>query len=1161
MSSRYTHSFDQNQNHTHHHHHNLSINSINSFFEPSTPPSQNLTNHLGNGVSEDSNNIALRAQSLQQQVVKTPQTSATNSSNSSASASTANTSYMHNRSLSFNGSFIKIGSNNVTSGITHNGKSALWDTSNKLNQHLNLPNFALDNNEVLSTPLALPQAPVVPQTPAVAAPPQPTQLASTPGPAPSSHIHYERTKSSTPFQNLPQYTTLDERSLAHNNNNVTHHNQQQQQQLQNQQQQQQNQQQQLQTPKHHTLPKNSVIAGDKELSTTKNKDNLFKAHYNGSDATLNGSLKLAGVSSDVNSLSSASTPPPASLSNKVFNTLDLHLDSHLDSHTQPHASLFTAAQKIDKDYLISIGKVPLNQLKPQILKLAKDQYGCRFLQKKIDENLILNYQARLNNFTIIFDEIHSHMYELIIDPFGNYLVQKMIAYCNQSNLDMILDTLQFNLFKISVNQHGTRALQKIIDSLSTSAQLNVLIRGLKPHIIDLIKDLNGNHVIQKILNKYEPADCQFIYDSIIEDLYIVATHKHGCCVLQKCLNHVTPAQLNQFSLAILQYDNFKVLINDQFGNYVLQYLISINSLEVSFQVLQNFHQYGIMNLCNSKFSSNVVEKYLKNCYNNESVNVAFANLKFDLIYRILIDDLNTLINDPFGNYVIQTLIDFLVNPRVNYDNVEKLAILLNNDAAKEDYLACHNLQVAIIKSWFQNCKIVSSFGKRIQSKINTILNNDAISLKPMNFNGNGSGNNHNSHNNHGNHSTTNGNLKSNSNRRASQMNANGEFVENGSSFVKQSKPHTQPHYQQQTQHVLNNPYHAQTNSQGRYSSMDRSRRQGQATQNFQSIPYRNSLSHLDIRNGGGFLEYGFPARNAADFSNPLLMGNVLSRGPSMKLVAATNTNGSSNSYNNNTDNKNNNNQFNSTTPTNNNNNNNNIRYDENSFYQQAASNMKRFSVPTAKVAPDLSRSGSTNSPNQSNDFNAGGDDFHRMGNYEVSRNGSVSSLNFNSHLASNNGTTTANYKHSNTGTANVPYTTQHSASFQPNPNGTFTPQHLHQSSISSVHQQVYPQGEDKTGDLFNNNNNRINTSFNSAHNTNWPIQTLPLPHQPQNHQQQQQQQQPYEAAVVPPQSHLKVAQPQNYSHSPVYHTHSPSWSPMTSSVQEKSVYGGGAQPW
>lgn len=427
----------------------------------------------------------------------------------------------------------------------------------------------------------------------------------------------------------------------------------------------------------------------------------------------------------INSISSIvepTTPPSATTNSKLWDQQRLNGQLSLPSFSLETKN--TAPLKIDKDYLALVLKAPLLQLRSQILRLAKDQYGCRFLQKRIDENVVPSRQARVANFDIIFKEVAPLLYELIIDPFGNYLVQRLVDYCSEADLDLMLETLHNNLFLVSINQHGTRALQKLIDHMSNGHQLALLMKGLKPYIIELIKDLNGNHVIQKILNKYPPDNCQFIYSSIIEDILVVATHKHGCCVLQKCLNHVNPAQLSAFSEKILQYNVFVVLINDQFGNYVLQYLVSIDSVDVNCALFNNFLKYGINDLCNLKFSSNVVEKLMKNCYYNEPKLRQFTDLKFSVIGAIFNTDLNKLINDPYGNYVIQTLIDILINHNVNYyQGNDRVVVPSLQQLLPPNYtLRSDSLQIQIIKQWFQNCKIVSSFGKRIQLKINIILN-------------------------------------------------------------------------------------------------------------------------------------------------------------------------------------------------------------------------------------------------------------------------------------------------------------------------------------------------------------------------------------------------------------------------------------------------------
>lgn len=61
-------------------------------------------------------------------------------------------------------------------------------------------------------------------------------------------------------------------------------------------------------------------------------------------------------------------------------------------------------------------------------------------------------------------------------------------------------------------------------------------------VVSLIKDLNGNHVVQRCLQRLGPEDSQFIYDAAAAHCMEVATHRHGCCVLQRCIDFATPPQ-------------------------------------------------------------------------------------------------------------------------------------------------------------------------------------------------------------------------------------------------------------------------------------------------------------------------------------------------------------------------------------------------------------------------------------------------------------------------------------------------------------------------------------------------------------------------------------------------------------------------------------------
>ena len=73
-------------------------------------------------------------------------------------------------------------------------------------------------------------------------------------------------------------------------------------------------------------------------------------------------------------------------------------------------------------------------------------------------------------------------------------------------------------------------------------QIQLVIEALQPGVVALIRDLNGNHVIQRCLQRLGPEESQFVYDAALRNTMEIATHRHGCCVLQRCIDFATAAQ-------------------------------------------------------------------------------------------------------------------------------------------------------------------------------------------------------------------------------------------------------------------------------------------------------------------------------------------------------------------------------------------------------------------------------------------------------------------------------------------------------------------------------------------------------------------------------------------------------------------------------------------
>jgi hypothetical protein len=134
--------------------------------------------------------------------------------------------------------------------------------------------------------------------------------------------------------------------------------------------------------------------------------------------------------------------------------------------------------------------VRIEDLASEILLLSKDQHGCRYLQKVLEDGDPAHRD-------LIFREIFGHLPELMVDPFGNYLCQKLLEFSSEEQRNSIVDSVANDLVTISLNMHGTRAVQKMVDFLASprqAKQIRTLIYALSMNVVALIKDLNGNHV-------------------------------------------------------------------------------------------------------------------------------------------------------------------------------------------------------------------------------------------------------------------------------------------------------------------------------------------------------------------------------------------------------------------------------------------------------------------------------------------------------------------------------------------------------------------------------------------------------------------------------------------------------------------------------------------
>jgi hypothetical protein len=334
--------------------------------------------------------------------------------------------------------------------------------------------------------------------------------------------------------------------------------------------------------------------------------------------------------------------PIAGLRNDDFNAMPQNGigggNQYMANMNQPDAlaSLYATPQR-----------PPLDALLGQVRRLSRDQVGCRLVQQALDEEGPMAA-------TLILNEGLPFWGEAMVDPFGNYLFQKILEKITSEERIMLVRSVSTRLVNASLNLHGTRSVQKVVelcamdevngtnrDSTEESAA-EVLTKALTPAAARLCIDSHGNHVIQRILLKLGHLHSKFVFDAVAESVGDVARHRHGCCVIQRCLD--SPPSTARSHLVHRIVDKSLELMQDAYGNYVVQYVLDVCSDDDVHAVCESVA--GKVNLLAiQKFSSNVMEKCLERC--TDRVKEAYMAELSD------VERVRELMMDPFGNYVIQ----------------------------------------------------------------------------------------------------------------------------------------------------------------------------------------------------------------------------------------------------------------------------------------------------------------------------------------------------------------------------------------------------------------------------------------------------------------------------------------------------------------------------
>ncbi|XP_069935001.1 pumilio homolog 1 isoform X40 [Oryctolagus cuniculus] len=285
----------------------------------------------------------------------------------------------------------------------------------------------------------------------------------------------------------------------------------------------------------------------------------------------------------------------------------------------------------------------LREIAGHIMEFSQDQHGSRFIQLKLERATTAERQ-------LVFNEILQAAYQLMVDVFGNYVIQKFFEFGSHEQKLALAERIRGHVLSLALQMYGCRVIQKALEFIPADQQ-NEMVRELDGHVLKCVKDQNGNHVVQKCIECVQPQSLQFIIDAFKGQVFALSTHPYGCRVIQRILEHCLPDQ----TLPILEelHQHTEQLVQDQYGNYVIQHVLEHGRPEDKSKIVAEIRG-NVLVLSQHKFASNVVEKCVTHASRTERA--------------VLIDEvctmndgphsaLYTMMKDQYANYVVQKMID------------------------------------------------------------------------------------------------------------------------------------------------------------------------------------------------------------------------------------------------------------------------------------------------------------------------------------------------------------------------------------------------------------------------------------------------------------------------------------------------------------------------
>ena len=265
----------------------------------------------------------------------------------------------------------------------------------------------------------------------------------------------------------------------------------------------------------------------------------------------------------------------------------------------------------------------LNKIFPYLSDIFKDKYG-NYFSKKLIQIVVPNQRIKLiknleNNFillskslygthpiqflietinmleekNLILNYIINNPIELALDQRGNCVLKKFIISTTDEERKELNKNLIQNIDKLILNQYGVIILVSLIKhskDIFIHKQISDFIINNNP--IYFIRHPYSNYVVQGLLIYTDLKLNEEIIKIITNNYLVLSLQKNSNKVVENCIKFGKRTIVKKIFKDLLEKNNLECLLNNYYGNFVIEKLIVKLTKEEKNMVIKKIEETG-----------------------------------------------------------------------------------------------------------------------------------------------------------------------------------------------------------------------------------------------------------------------------------------------------------------------------------------------------------------------------------------------------------------------------------------------------------------------------------------------------------------------------------------------------------------------------------------